>query len=62
MKRNGVWRRARWDWAYRVEVAGYGSISGCGFQSREEARAQMRSVKADALRKAAAASHERGTT
>lgn len=48
----GVWRRAPWDWAYRFVLpkghpqAGT-SVYGCGFFTREDARAQMRRVKAE---------------
>ena len=48
----GVWRRARWDWAYRFVLpkehprAGT-SVYGCGFATREAARAQMRRVKTE---------------
>lgn len=44
----GVWRRAPMDWAYRVEVDGYGSIAGVGFSTREEATVAMREARADA--------------
>ena len=44
----GVWRRGPSDWAYRVEVEGYGSIYGGGFASRDEARARMKEVRREA--------------
>lgn len=42
----GVWKRARRDWAYRFEVDGYGSVYGCGFSTRGEARAGLRQKRA----------------
>lgn len=47
--RLGVWRRAPMDWAYRIEVEGYGSIAGVGFSTKAEAREAMRSAREEAL-------------
>jgi hypothetical protein len=44
----GVWRRGPSDWAYRVEVEGYGSIAGVGFESRNEALRAMQEAREDA--------------
>jgi hypothetical protein len=41
----GVWRRGPSDWAYRVEVEGYGSIAGVGFESRNEALRAMQEAR-----------------
>ena len=49
LPRTGVWRRAPMDWAYRIEVEGYGSIAGVGFSTKAEAREAMRSAREEAL-------------
>lgn len=44
--RTGVWRRGRWDWAYRFKLRdGDGSVFGCGFATRELAREAMNDAK-----------------
>ena len=52
--RTGVWRRAPFDWAYRVEVKDYGSIAGVGFESRDAARKAMHDARIDAWKRRAA--------
>ena len=47
----GVWRRANWDWAYRVEIEGVGSVAGVGFSSRDEAREAMKDARLDLLKR-----------
>ena len=51
LPRVGVWRRGPTDWAYRVEVEGYGSIAGVGFRSRDEARKAMHDARIDAWKR-----------
>ena len=45
----GVWRRVPMDWAYRIEVEGYGSIAGVGFSTKAEAREAMVRAREEAL-------------
>ena len=49
LPRNGVWRRAPMDWAYRIEIAGYGSIAGVGFSTKAEAHEAMVRAREEAL-------------